>query len=209
MRRALVILAILAFAVPAVAGLNPGVRGFISLAPLAATDPYVHYVEYTGSKTYPVFFVIDCLGNTLPPPEPALLGARTVSFKWVTQWDNTSYPSDPLAAVYYPVGSQVIGGPDQPQWVIAWPGCEPPNALGFIRILRQSYLCYGPGTIQILPNLVDGKMVVDCLFDADQFCVLANGGIGKVPPPGDLECDCPEPTAVEDATWGGIKALYR
>jgi hypothetical protein len=211
MRRLLVALVILAFAVPAFAGLNPGVRAFISMTAPAVTNPYVHQVAYTGEKTYNTYFLIDCLGNTLPPPDPALLGARTVSFKWVTTPSDPAYPPDVMAALYYPVGSQVIGGPDQPiGWVIAWPDCMAPTAAGFIRVLRQGYYCYNPLNIDILPNTTDGKMVVDCLFGADQFCVLSNGGIGVAPNPGDPGCTCPPPgSAVESTSWGNIKALYR
>ena len=51
------------------------------------------------------------------------------------------------------------------------------------------------------------RWVVDCTLPnglVDFYCVLANGTIGEATcAPG----DCGSP--VEDATWGGIKALYR
>ena len=214
MRRLLVALLILAFAVPAFAGLNPGVRAFISFrpncpTPTYPTDPYVHSVVWTGEKTYNSFLCVDCFGNTLPPPDPALLGMRSIAMRWVTTASDPAYPPDLMAALYYPVGAQVIGAPDQDKWVIAWPGCEPPNACGFIKVLRQGYYAYNPFWIDLLPNAVDGKKVVDCNFESDQFCVLSNGAVGETPHPGDLGCTCPIPSAVEGASWGGIKALYR
>jgi hypothetical protein len=50
--------------------------------------------------------------------------------------------------------------------------------------------------------------VVDCTQpygEVDFYCVLAHGTIGAgTCPDGDCEI-----VPVEDATWGGIKALYR
>ena len=219
MKRALVILAILAFAVPAFAGLNPGIRAFISFRPNCPTityptDPYVHQVAFTGEKTYNAYFMLDCFGNTFVPPDPALLGARTVSFRWLTTPTDINYPPDVMAPLYYPVGSQAIGGPDQDKWVIAWPDCYLAticsNGTKIMKVFRQGYYCYVPLYIDILPNAVDGKMVVDCLFGADQFCVLSNGGVGVTPHAGDVPCECiPPQSAVENSSWGGIKALYR
>jgi len=216
----LVALVVLAFAVPAFAGLNPGVRAFISFNPACPSVthpeyPYVHQIAFTSDGMVAnAYFMLDCLGNTIPAPDPALLGARTVSFKWVVTASDPSYPPDALAAVYYPTDSSAIGGPDQSMWVIAWPDCWLAtlctyNGTKIMKVLKQGYIVHNPMTIQILPNQTDGKMVVDCLFGADQFCVLANGGVGMVPPPGDPNCTCPIPSPVESSTWGSIKALYR
>ena len=52
------------------------------------------------------------------------------------------------------------------------------------------------------------RWVVDCTQpygEVDFYCVLAHGTIGAGTCP---EGDCPD-TPVEDATWSGIKALYR
>jgi hypothetical protein len=221
MKRALVVLMILALAAPAFGalGMNPGIRGFISFRPNCPTetyptDPYVHSVVWAGEKTYNAYFMLDCFGNTLPPPDPALLGCRGVMFKWVTVPSDPSFPPDVMAALYYPTGTQVIGGPDQDKWVLAWPDCwlatVCSNGTKIMKVFRQGYYCYNPLKITILPNAVDGKLVVDCLYGENQFCVLANGGIGIAPDPGDLGCNCPPPqSAVESASWGSIKSLYR
>jgi hypothetical protein len=218
MRRALVILAILAFAVPAFAGLNPGIRAFISFRPNCPTitypaDPYVFTTAWAGEKNYTAYFMLDCFGNTFVPPDPALLGARTVSFKWLATATDPSFPLEAFAPVYYPPGTQAIGGPDQSQWVIAWPDCYLAtlcsNGTKIMKVFQLKYYAYNPYYIDILPNAVDGKMVVDCLFGADQFCVLSNGGVGVTPHAADPNCLCPTPSAVENATWGSIKSLYR
>jgi hypothetical protein len=208
MRSAFWILAAVALMVapPVVqAGQNPHARAFISFAPNDA-NPYVHAVAWDGEKIYNAFLCMDCYGLAYPDSE---IGARCVAFKWVTAWTDPSYPADAMAAVYFPAGSQAIGGPDQDLWVIAWTNCEPPTATGIVKVLKQGYYCYNPGTITILPNAVDGKKITGCDFELDEFCVLANGGIGMAAPPGDGTCDdCPD-TPVEEQTWGSIKALYR
>jgi hypothetical protein len=202
-----VLVAVALMAAPPVvqAGYNPHVRAFISFAP-AAPDPYVFTTAWAGEKVYNSYLCIDCFGLGYPADK---IGARVVSLQWVTAWSDPSYPPDVIAAVYYPVGSQVIGGPDQENWVIAWTDCEPPNAAGIIKVLKQGYYCYQPMTITLQGNTVDGKMVVDCDFGADQFCVLGNGGIGMDAPAGDGTCDTCIDTPVQEETWGAIKALYR
>ena len=195
MKRVLIALMVLAMAVPAFAGQNPNARAFISFAP-DCPDPYVHYTAAT-SGLVDCYLVVDCFGED---------GAmRGISLKWTTSGFGMAF-----APVFYLPGAQQVGGPDHvdERWVITGDDCVYPNECGIVVVLNQPYYVSGAGTITLGPNTVDGQMLVDCLFDADQFCVAGNGGLGMDPPPGDVDCEC-TPSPVEDATWGSIKSLYR
>jgi hypothetical protein len=184
---------VLAMAVPAFAGQNPNIRAFISFAP-TCPDPYVHRTEVCSGLVN-CYFVLDNFG-----PDG---GMRQVSMTWTTTGFGMAF-----AAVYNLPGAQVIGGPDNQTgvgWVVSGDSCVYPNECGIVVVLNQPYFVTGPGTITITPNPVDGTLVTDCDFDADFYCVLANGGLCMDPPAG----DCPPPSPVEDSTWGSIKALYR
>jgi hypothetical protein len=193
MKRALIALMVLALAVPAFAGQNPNIRAFISFDTSCDPGPYIHRTDVcTGFVDS--YFVLDNFG-----PDG---GMRQVSMTWTTSGFGMAF-----AAVYYLPGAQAIGGPDNVEdgWVISGNDCVYPNECGIVVVLKQTYFVNGPGTITITPNPVDGTLVTDCLFDADFYCVLANGGLCMDPPAG----DCPPPSPVEDSTWGSIKALYR
>lgn len=61
--------------------------------------------------------------------------------------------------------------------------------------------------LEILDHGDYPRWVVDCSDpgEVDQYCVYMNGGIGgAIAPDGDCE-----PTPVQGASWGAIKALYR
>jgi hypothetical protein len=192
MKSALIALMVLALAVPAFAGENPNVRAFVSFTG-ACPDPYVHYTA-TTSGLVDCYLVLDCLGG----------GVRTVSLTWTTSGFGMAF-----APTYLLPDAQVIGGPDNPAdgWVIASPECTYENECGVVVVLNQPYFVSAAGTIELGANPVDGKMVVDCNFDADFFCVFQNGGLGMTAPAGDVDCEAASP--VEDATWGSIKSLYR
>jgi hypothetical protein len=66
----------------------------------------------------------------------------------------------------------------------------------------------GDCCVNILDDPAFPRWVVDCTLPnglVDFYCVLENGTIGAADC---LEGDC-DIVPVEDATWGGIKALYR
>ena len=196
MKRALIALMVLAVAVPAFAGQNPNVRAFISFA-ADCPDPYVHRTEAVGGVV-DVYLVVDCFGED---------GAmRGISLQWTTTGFGMAF-----SPTFYLPGAQQIGGPDHEDlmWSITGDECVYPNECGIVVVLNQPYFVSAPGTITLSPNAVDGQMVVDCLFGADQFCVLANGGLGMDPPAGDPDCECDPASPVEDTTWGSIKSLYR
>ena len=193
MKCVLISLMVLAMAVPAFAGENPNVRAFISFAP-DCPDPYVHRTETLGGVV-DIYVVLDCFGDGG--------GVRTLSCSFTTSGFGMAF-----APTYFLPAAQVIGGPDHVDgWVIASPECTYENECGVVVVLNQPYFVSGAGTVVLGPNPVDGQMVVDCNFDADLFCVLANGGLAMDGPAGDAGCICIVP--VEDATWGSIKSLYR
>jgi hypothetical protein len=196
MKKVLIALMVLALAVPVFAGENPRARAFISFDPSCETGPYVHQTDIC-SGFVDIYLVVDCLDG----------GVRLVSVLWQTSGFGS--PMMPDYTVFHAT-AQGAGGPDNTVigWAISAPDCVYPNECGIVVIVRQQYYAAAPGTVDILPNPVDGKMIVDCNFDADVYCVLSNGGICMAPNPGDPDCDC-APTAVEDATWGSIKALYQ
>jgi hypothetical protein len=69
--------------------------------------------------------------------------------------------------------------------------------------------------IKIVDHVDYARWVVDCQDPGveDLYCLAGHGTI--IGPAGSIVCtddleDCPcGPVPVEDATWGGIKALYR
>jgi hypothetical protein len=64
-----------------------------------------------------------------------------------------------------------------------------------------------PGDIIIEDAPADGRIVVDCRYDVDPFCLSGQGGVGKDPVPN--EHGCFPNTPVERVSWGSIKAMYR
>jgi len=67
----------------------------------------------------------------------------------------------------------------------------------------------GDCTIEILDHVDYPRWVVDCQDpgQVDYYCLAGNGSVGAAVAPAGEDCPCDSP--VEDATWGGIKALYR
>jgi len=191
---AVVMVAVLA--VPAFAGENPNARMFVSFDPDCVTGPYVHRTETTDGLV-DCYLVVDCLG----------VAVRSVSLYWQTSGFGMAFAAD--YTVFHPTAQSPVGGPDNAAqgWLIAAPDAVVPNECDIVVIVKQPYFVSGAGTITILPSPVDGKQIVDSNFDEDFYCVLANGGLGQDPPPGDDPCECDTP--VEPESWGSIKALYR
>lgn len=202
MRVVLVALAVAVAAAPVMAGENPKVQGFISFDPTCTEPaPYVHTTPFTAAGFYYCYVCFDCFGEGG--------GTRTVSFAMDTD-DGLGGNLMALASDYsvFHATAQATGGPDTPYWLIGATVCVYPNECGIVTAVRQPFYVLAAGaTISLGPGPVDGQMVVDCVFDADQFCVLSNGAIGTDPPAGDDDCDCETP--VEPASWGSIKAMYR
>jgi hypothetical protein len=155
-----------------------------------------------------LFTVRLCLEHMWWEVETGFLG---VSLFWQT---NTAPEVFVLGTDYSPSLGLVnaFGGPDNPLgWVIAPDACIDPHHEA-ICLAEVTYLCpfeNTEGTIELLPNPVDGQLYVDCDFENQEWSVRAepsgNGGIGGLNPPGG-ECVI---TPVGHSSWGAIKALYR
>ncbi len=67
----------------------------------------------------------------------------------------------------------------------------------------------GECCIQIVDHAQYPRWVVDCQDPGveDYYCLAGHGSVGGAQCPDGEVCPCGSP--VEDATWGGIKALYR
>lgn len=198
--KVLIALMVLALAVPAVAGMNPDVRAFVTYDP--ADYGFCSYPAGGSIATF--YLAFDCFGEGG--------GLTGVSFVVdVTASGFTAGAAD--VTIFHPDAQTVIGGPDNltQGWVIAAPECVLPDPVtGIIVVAAVPWYYLGtPGDILILANPVDGKATVDCNNDLDFFCVLSHGGMGQEPSvAGDENCEC-EVSPVEDATWGSIKSLYR
>jgi hypothetical protein len=113
---------------------------------------------------------------------------------------------------YQSVGGLMIGDPE------VWPGfamtcgpsCVHPNPQNVIPFAVIRYLYTGPpGTLTPIPYQAgDGAVYADCdnmihEWYLDDWLPGGIAGIGMMPPAG---CGA---SAVQDMTWGSIKALYR
>ena len=196
MKRAIIAVMVLAMAVPVFAGENPNAVVFVSFAP-ACPNPYVHTTAFTGMGMYDSYVCVGGFGEGG--------GMRTLAFSmtYTAGWS----PMLPDYTVF-DATAQATGGPGTAGWLIGAEVCVYPNECGIVTVVKQTFFAGSAGEILLGGSLVDGKMLVDCNFDADVFCVCANGGIGMTAADGDEGCDCVG-SPVEDATWGSIKSLYR
>lgn len=196
MKHVLVAIVILAVAIPAFAGENPNAVVFVTFDP-ACPAPYNHVIPFSGAGMVDSYVCVGGFGEGG--------GIRALSFSMVA-----SAMLSPMLPDYsvFDATAQGSGGPGGGDWLIGASVCVYPNECGIVTVVRQPFFAMGAGTITIGPSSVDGKMVVDCQFDADQFCVCANGAIGMDPVLGDEDCQC-EGSPVEPSTWGSIKSLYR
>ena len=79
----------------------------------------------------------------------------------------------------------------------------PDVCVGFVTLFYLGGEC----CVEVLDHPDYPRWVVDCNDGVDYYCILAHGGWNKVNVAGEAGCDCE--SAVEDATWGTIKSLYR
>jgi hypothetical protein len=193
MRALLAVLMIAAFALTAFAGTNPNVRIYLEAEPNA----HVHEVHPLADETFDVYVCLDCFG--------AGGGARGTAFLLVRTFEGFKVSQTSLMA------GLDFGDAEADGWTLAaGANCLYPDADGVVCVGVITYLYLGvPGTLDILPHPGTFNEVLDCDFASDFFCVHANLGVSMPPNPGEFGCDCEPPAPVEDATWGGIKALYR
>ena len=178
-------------------GYRPGKKDF-----LIPVDPEAERVEYEMSSVLDVEYnrVLDCLEEgttgmsfyiTLTP------GMYMAGFEGYTK---------PAGWLELPYGTGSFWLAEGITFVSGSVGCittEP--------VLVATITMFGTGVagdILISDHTVYTREVTDCQEPAgvDPYCVLSHGAINKVP----LAEDCPcGGSAVEESSWGNIKALYR
>ena len=203
MKTLLAILVVAAMAVTATAGLNPQVYAYISFDP--AGDPEQHTVTPAMFTTVDAYICLGCVDGGMTV---ASFGLNNVL---------AEYPGvcGTQAFVNLLPGGLAIGDPFVGGVTVASTECM---ATETVIIGYASYFYMGNGPTDACVKIVDHaeypRWVVDCQEPCveDLYCLQGHGTI--VGPAGGIACtdgleDCPCGSPVEDATWGGIKALYR
>ena len=204
MKQLLAVCLVLVFAVTAFAGDNPQVNAYISFDP--AGDPAQNAVSPAAATTVDAYVVLGCVEG----------GMTTVSFGlndvvtdcvgvMMTQSFTNLLP-----------GGLSIGDPfDGVGVTLASTQCMmmDPVVVGYASFFYMGGDC----CIEILDHADYPRWVVDCNDpgQVDTYCLggpdpgqghgIVAAGVCTTP----LDAPCPCGSPVEDATWGGIKALYR
>jgi hypothetical protein len=190
MRIFLALFMVAALAATAFAGGNPNVKGYISFDPASPVHE-VTPAPYTTINAYICFTDLE-------------MGLTSASFM-VTDVA-TVCPGVFAPPSFINLISDVAIGNVFTGITVASTGCEPPPTccVGYVSLF---YLAGGSCCIELLPHPDYPLWVTDCNDPAlvDYYCVLSHGSVAGAPCP-DGDCD---QNPVEDATWGGIKSLYR
>jgi len=190
MRTFVTLLMIAAIAVPAFAGGNPDVKGYIDFDPPNRVHSYMPS-QYETFNAYICFgdldmglagvsfmindVLVDCPGVFSPPSFTNILPGDLAIGNYLT--------GITLASTECMTGTDVC--------------------VGYVTLFYLGGEC----CIELLDHPDYPRWVLDCNDPAevDFYCVLSHGSVGGgVCPDGDCEIN-----PVEDNTWGGIKALYR
>ena len=197
MKTLLAILVIAALAVTATAGDNPQVFAYISFDP--AGDPLQNAVAPAPFTTVDAYVVLGCVEG----------GMTTISFGLNNAMVECPGVMATQAFVNLLPGGLMIGDPFTPPGAtIASTDCmiTDPVIVGY----GSYFYMGGDCCIYIVDHVDYPRWVVDCNEPGlvDYYCLAGHGFVGVAPQCPDVEvCPCGNP--VEDATWGGIKALYR
>jgi len=209
MKNVLIALIVLALAIPAIAGQNPGVGLYLYTTSTGIGGFNYKATPAAGSNTS-VYVCFDTFG----------VGGGMYAAQWLfNEVPGPSYMS--TTNQFNGVGGLTIGTPGQSPGCSMTVGPVPvyPNANGIIVLARIRYetpeeLTRG-GYIEVLPYAAgDGGVVADANNMLDEWCVHSvafnglSGHFGWDAPP-TIDGDCHEQSPVESATWGAIKALYR
>jgi hypothetical protein len=196
MRTLLVILAVVALAVTATAGTNPQVNAYISFDP--AGDPLQNAVAPAPYTTVSAYFCLGCVEGGMTVVS-VLFNDVVVECPGVmaTKAYVNLLPGD-LA-----IGNAFVGG-----ITAASTQCMMMDPVVAGRI--DCFYLGGACCIQILDHADYPRWVVDCQDPGvvDYYCLAGHGSVGGAVCPDGEVCLCGG-SPVEDATWGGIKALYR
>jgi hypothetical protein len=195
MKNLLAILVIAAMAVTATAGLNPQVTGYISFDP--AGDPLQNAVAPAPYTTVNAYFCLGCIEG----------GMTTVSFLLNNAMADCPGVMATQSFVNLMPGDLAIGNAFSGGITIASTECMTmdPVIVGYGTYFYLGGAC----CIQLLDHADYPRWVVDCQEpgQVDYYCLGGHGSVGGAVSPEGEVCPCGSP--VEDATWGGIKALYR
>ena len=194
MRTFLALLMVLAVAVPALAGDNPQVRAYIDFDP----PNYVHRHDTVAPyEQVHAFLMVDCIpgGSTGISAEVQIQAGLSIMSSYVLR---AGMLEDTPGALITPGGVTLAGSCDMsdPQW------------LADITLLVPSDVT--AGTVMIVDSTVYPREHTDChlpFATVDPYCVLSHGGVNMDPPPSGEDCTCG--SAVEESSWGTIKAMYK
>jgi len=196
MKQLLAVCLILVFAVAAYAGNNPQVSAYISFDP--AGDPLQNAVMPVAYTTVDAYVVLGCVEG----------GMTVISFGLNNAMAECPGVMATQAFVNLLPGGLMIGDPfDGVGATIASTECMTTEVV----VVGYGTYFYigGECCIQIVDHAQYARWVVDCQDPGveDYYCVSGHGSVGGAVCPDGEVCPCGVP--VEDATWGGIKALYR
>ncbi len=191
MKRLLIVGMVLAMASLAFAGGNPNVKAYVSFDQTGG-GAEIHQCDmtmYVGFNAYFCFSDLD-------------MGLTVVSF----MINNPMVECPGLfASQSFTNLMDIIVGDPFTGMSLASTTCRP-GPVEVVGYLNLFPIAVGDCCVVILDDPDFPRWVVDCTTpngEVDFYGVLSNGTIGAADcPPGDV-------VPVEDATWGGIKALYR
>jgi hypothetical protein len=196
MKQLLAVALVLVVAVTAFAGNNPQVNAYITFDP--AGDPLQNAIAPAPYTTVDAYLALACVEG----------GMTTISFMMNDVLGGYPGVMGTQQFVNLMPGNLAIGDAfTAPGITIASTECMmmDPVIVGY----GSYFYIGGDCVIEILDHVDYPRWVVDCQEPGvvDYYCLAGAGAVGAaVAPPGEV---CPCGTPVEDATWGGIKALYR
>jgi len=197
MRLFVALLMVAAMAAPAFAGDNPQVYAYISFDP--AGDETMNAVAPAAFTTVDAYFCLGCIDG----------GMTTVSFALNDAVAGCPGVMATQSFVNLMPGGLAIGDPfDGVGTTIASTECMTmdPVIVGYGTYFYLGGAC----CIEIVDHAEYPRWVVDCQEPGvvDYYCLAGHGSVGDAVCPDGEECPCGG-SPVEDATWGGIKSLYR
>jgi hypothetical protein len=209
MKRLLIALLVVAFAVPAMAGLNPQVAIFLTSSSTAAPTGVNHKATPAPGAIQNVYVAFDHVAG-------GMLGAQ---WKFQTVGGPTF---DSVTNLFAGVGGLIIGndpsvapGIAMTTGPVAMPNANGAVVLGKVVYTTPEELSRVGGSIKIVAYAAgDGGVVADANNNIDPWCVHSvayNGMSGNWGWDSELipDGDCHAISPVQSSTWGSIKALYR
>ena len=195
MRLFVALLMVAAMAAPAFAGDNPQVYAYITFDPAGLELPAVTPDAFT---TVDAYLCLGCIDG----------GMTTVSFMLNNALADCPGVMATQSFVNLMPGNLAIGDAFTTGVTIASTECMTmdPVIVGYGTYFYLGGAC----CIEIVDHAEYPRWVVDCQEPGvvDYYCLAGHGSVGDAVCPDGEECPCGG-SPVEDATWGGIKSLYR